>query len=183
MRLIIVTFLILGFGFYQLSGGSDFEPADWRDVKAPEVMVDAITYDDPPMKQSAKPKVSVAADVTPFGEVSVPTTRRLVGAATQTPVSERTQLGPEQATAPLVAEANFVDVLPALYTDTSPDFRWVSASRVNMRAGPGTQFSVIRSLARHSEVEVLQDPGNGWVELHALETGDIGWMSANMLRK
>jgi len=191
MRLIIVTFLILGFGFYYLSGGSDFEPADWREVRAPAIDVEPIDANVvTPSEQntvnaqpSEAPTTHSATPVVQFTQPNVPTTRRLASVSAPTPIEERAELGPDPSAQPVVTKANFAEILPTGFTAVSPDFRHVSANRVNMRAGPGTQFSVVGNLQRHSEVEVLQDPGHGWVELEVLETGAVGWMSANMLRK
>ncbi len=57
------------------------------------------------------------------------------------------------------------------------DIRQISGSRVNMRMGPGTKFSVAAKLVRGTEVEVLQNPGNGWLKLRVQDTGRVGWMA------
>jgi len=61
------------------------------------------------------------------------------------------------------------------------DLRQVSASRVNMRQGPGTDFSVVDRLTQGTAVEVLRDEGTGWVELRVLDTGRVGWMADYLL--
>lgn len=76
--------------------------------------------------------------------------------------------------------------MPASLTtevEVEPDFRRVTGNRVNMRNGPGTQYSIVGKLLRDDEVEVLQDPGIGWVKLQVMETGRIGWMSSKLLSK
>ena len=50
-----------------------------------------------------------------------------------------------------------------------------------MRNGPGTSYSVVATLSRDTEVEVLRDPGQGWVKLQVVDSGRIGWMSARLL--
>jgi uncharacterized protein YgiM (DUF1202 family) len=57
------------------------------------------------------------------------------------------------------------------------DYRVVSGSRVNLRAGPGTDFGIVTRLVRGNEVEILDDTGAGWVKLRALDGNDVGWMS------
>lgn len=61
------------------------------------------------------------------------------------------------------------------------DYRTVSGSRVNLRAGPGTDYGVVTKLVRGNEVEILQDGGDGWVKLRALDGNNIGWMSDSFL--
>jgi uncharacterized protein YraI len=62
------------------------------------------------------------------------------------------------------------------------DYRRVTGNRVNLRAGPGTSFGVVDTLRRGDEVEVLQDPGTGWVKLRSFEGNSIGWMSGQFLQ-
>ncbi|KEJ95144.1 hypothetical protein SUH3_23865 [Pseudosulfitobacter pseudonitzschiae] len=61
------------------------------------------------------------------------------------------------------------------------DVRAVSGNRVNLRGGPGTNFGVVDSLTRGAQVEILQDPGNGWVKLRPLDGGPEGWMADFLL--
>lgn len=61
------------------------------------------------------------------------------------------------------------------------DIRAVDGDRVNMRNGPGTSFSVLASLPRDTRVEVLTDPGDGWVRLRPINGGPVGWMASYLL--
>ncbi len=196
MKLIIVTFLIMGFGFYELSGGSDFEPADWRNAKAPDVAVAPLDESKSTsiadtlldLVAPEKPVPAAADENTPTHyEMAVltspPTVRRLAGVAKPTPLSERAELGLNDVAGPSEKAPRVSAALPVIPMVSEPDFRLVSGNRVNMRNGPGTQYSVVGKLLRDSEVEVLQDPGQGWVKLQALESGRVGWMSANLLTK
>ena len=69
--------------------------------------------------------------------------------------------------------------LPAV--DPEKDFRSVTGSRVNLREGPGTGYPVLTSLKRGDEVEILADPGTGWVQLRLLNGDVAGWMAASLL--
>lgn len=193
IRFIVLTFAFMGLGFYELSGGSDFEPAQWREITAPKVDMDAIAKPEPqPVQQVTKakeitkpaPQINVEPQENPLVVLAaVPTTRRLVGASEPTPNLQKTTLGPDPSDVP---EGRSTDVIPVSLTtevQIAPDFRRVTGNRVNMRNGPGTQYSVVGKLLRDDEVEVLQDPGVGWVKLQVLETGRIGWMSAKLLTK
>ncbi|MEO1140698.1 MAG: SH3 domain-containing protein, partial [Pseudomonadota bacterium] len=57
------------------------------------------------------------------------------------------------------------------------DIRYITGSVVNMRGGPGTEYQKITSLTEGTEVAVLQSPGNGWLELQVVDTGQTGWMA------
>ncbi|WP_432689376.1 SH3 domain-containing protein [Pseudooceanicola sp. C21-150M6] len=57
------------------------------------------------------------------------------------------------------------------------DIREVTGNRVNMRNGPGTNYAIVDRLTRGQEVEVLSEPGNGWLELRVNDTGQVGWMA------
>ena len=66
--------------------------------------------------------------------------------------------------------------------ESSTDLRRVTGTVVNVRNGPGTGYSVVNQLRRGDAVEVLTDPGEGWVKLQAVDTKRVGWMSARFLR-
>ena len=57
------------------------------------------------------------------------------------------------------------------------DQREVTGNVVNMRAGPGTEFEKTGSAVRGTQVTVLEDPGNGWLMLEVVDTGETGWMA------
>jgi uncharacterized protein YgiM (DUF1202 family) len=63
------------------------------------------------------------------------------------------------------------------------DIRIVTGSLVNLRSGPGTNYEVVDQLARDTEVEVISDQGNGWVELRPVDGDITGWMSDSLLTK
>lgn len=57
------------------------------------------------------------------------------------------------------------------------DLRRVTGNSVNMRAGPGTEYEKVGKLGKGTSIAVLEEPGNGWVMLEVVETGEIGWMA------
>ena len=69
------------------------------------------------------------------------------------------------------------DPQPVVTEAVSIDYRVVTGSRVNLRAGPGTRYGVVTQLLQGEEVEILTDDGTGWVELRALDGNSIGWMA------
>ncbi len=91
---------------------------------------------------------------------------------------------PSQASAiasPVSGAANPATAKRADFIPDQRDIRAVDGNRVNMRNGPGTNFSVLASLPRDTRVEVLTDPGDGWVRLQPINGGPIGWMADYLL--
>ncbi|MEY8881452.1 SH3 domain-containing protein [Donghicola sp. XS_ASV15] len=166
-RLIVVTFAFLAFALYELSGGSNFQPqvatAKVQHLTPLKTVEAEAIVPDIPMMGMRKPEPKKQVDIT-LASMDIPA---------DTPA--------------LMKEVTAVDatVMPAVAVDTaltdtevSPrDIRKVTGRRVNMRQGPGTQFSVVSSLGAGDEVEVLQTPGNGWLKLQVVSTGRIGWMA------
>ncbi len=63
---------------------------------------------------------------------------------------------------------------------TGPVFT-VTASAVNLRAGPTTGSRIIGRLTRGQSAELIRDMGNGWAEIRALDTGEEGFMALRFL--
>jgi hypothetical protein len=61
------------------------------------------------------------------------------------------------------------------------DIRTVSGNSVNVRGGPGTEYDVVTQLTRGDSVEVINDSGDGWVQLRPLNGGPVGWMADYLL--
>lgn len=58
------------------------------------------------------------------------------------------------------------------------DRRWITASALNLRTGPGTANGVVASLTFGTPVTVLEQSGS-WAHVEA--DGVTGWLSANFL--
>ncbi|MDO6727797.1 SH3 domain-containing protein [Cognatishimia sp. 1_MG-2023] len=191
VKYIVLSFLFMGWAFYELSGGSDFDPAAQKlseptpAAANPAAAADVTVAELAPAQEPASAATTFAPqqdDAVVTLASSVPTTR-LVGAPKPTPTAERTKLGPSETVARADTSATKPVFSLAQESAGSIDFRIVTGTRVNMRNGPGTDYSVIATLVQDSQVEVLQDPGLGWVKLQVLESGRIGWMSAKLLAK
>ena len=191
---ILLTFGFLGFAFYQMSGGADFEPASARSASldvteaeesprpievpapvattpAPETNVTSITKID-----SSENVTRVALDLTPAGD----------SASVETP-SE-----PARSTARIIDSSETPQIiLPSLIATTntnandtgSRDVRIVSGNRVNVRGGPSTDFGIVGKLGRGDEVRILEDNGAGWVRMEPLDGGESGWMADFLLNE
>ncbi len=208
-RFVVISFLILGWVFYEVSGGADFTPGRVaRDsapgphvtakdtVIAPQVVVPkpvkVTTVGTTPKVTRISPVIAPAASVpTPQPSEIAPTgpdapTDTAIIAPTPSPVSlaslERgetlfaTRIDSNAPTTPVM--------IPAPISAPEPpaaDIRAVLGRRVNMREGPGTRFPVLASLSRGARVEILDDPGSGWVRLRPLDGGPTGWMASSLI--
>jgi hypothetical protein len=198
-KFVFLSLALLGWIFWELSGGSDFEPkprAQMTEDNKPQQFEDAsvvarASLSVPIIKVRATPAVTQAS-----------TTSEFLPSATAVAVGGEPQLGAVPVViaslatgldtfatpgAPVLIKSVATDaaiedsVALALETQQAKDFRRVRGSRVNMRGGPGTSYSVLVVLARDSEVEVLRENGSGWVKLRDTDSGRIGWMAAKML--
>lgn len=75
------------------------------------------------------------------------------------------------------AEAEARAEAEAATRDGPRDIRLVQGDIVNMRGGPGTEYQKLAEVLGGTEVVVLNDPGDGWLELEVIETGQVGWMA------
>lgn len=186
-RFIIVTFAFLGWAFYELSGGSDFEPGS---VALTNISVD-------PLKVASAP-ADTATGVTSQGEVtrvslnltSVEDVLNDKTKPTQRRISETVQQVALQTTE---TTNDDTAILPSLVTNASAeaavetaasvlaDIRSVTGNRVNVRGGPSTDYGVVSKLVRGDEVEILEDTGNGWVRMRPVNGGPVGWMADFLL--
>ncbi|MCV3271595.1 SH3 domain-containing protein [Roseobacter sinensis] len=202
-RFILFSFAFLGLAFYELSGGSDFDPVTARnDAVLARSGVDLTA--EPSADQSGDTVQLAQADAVP--EV----TRVSLNLTALGDVLER-ESAPARTTEPLpTPEPNAASVtsvtfsrdndvvLPSLiFPGTTArassdavgaaadprDLRSVTADRVNMRGGPGTAFDVVTQLDRNTKVEVLQDDGSGWVRLRPLDGGPEGWIADFLLTR
>lgn len=187
-RFILVTFAMLGWAFYELSGGSDYAPLDGSlqaandsmpEPQRPHATVAATAEEN---REEAQGVVASAASGASAFEITL-------AAARETAPDVQPDPKPWEA----ASSSLFSDpVLPAGVQglavpppepepEPAADIRTVSAAAVNMRNGPGTGYSVLAKLSFGDRVEVLNDPGQGWVKLRVEETGRVGWMADFLL--
>ena len=200
-RFVLLSFVFLAFAFYELSGGTDFDSEALRlsriDVPvnaAPEAPAETVIA-----------RASDAESVTQTQDV----TRVALSLTSVTDLQPAAQPNRDTAAAVLSTEPPAV-ILPSLIVDraeitpvdfgrtdevfrdaaTDPsiatlsddfDVRSISGSSVNVRGGPGTGFAVVDRLQRGDQVEIIQNPGDGWVQLRPLGGGTVGWMAEFLL--
>lgn len=152
-----VSFAFMGWAYYEASGGADFEPQG-----QPQPIF--AKYEPAP-----EPEIVARADTADLTSISTSNYEAPQGALI-VPASFDTPQDPVEEVVEAVAEA----AAPA-------DLREVSGARVNMRTGPGTNFGVIETLPRGTDVEVLEVNADGWARLVVSQSGAEGWMAERLL--
>ena len=177
LRFILLSFVFLGWAFYEVSGGTDFA----ADLMAQKEQVRAEAAAQLAEKQAAdraarEQQNARQPDKTDTPDISDAMVTRAAFDGSS-PVLDNTASSTPAATKPDTATA------AAQPEAAPPDIRQVTATRVNLRNGPSTQYNVILKLTQGTRVEILQEPGNGWVKLKVAENGRIGWMASRLLQK
>jgi uncharacterized protein YgiM (DUF1202 family) len=207
-RYILLSFLVMGWGYYELSGGADFVP-ERRTVlaKAPEAASDpvptliAANAAAPEPQAEADPLEAVTivtrAETTDIDALPEADSIAADGIATDEIAFEADSVAEALAQAlgePVLntgepaaqPEADQIAALPE--TEAQPDaaqtgdggaLREVTGDTVNLREGPGTNFTVLDRLTRGTAVSLLDIGPDGWVYVEA--NGQIGWMSADFI--
>lgn len=205
---ILLSFLFLGWLYWELSGGADFVPgtvtaepdiapadgAGGRDGTGP---LATVTAPDPDAAPVSLPAGAATPHVTRAD--TAPAALDALAAGTRTPLPE-SPLAPGEALASIAPDlAGRIEealatalVAPQTASGAAADasaagdasgipggFRIVTGDRVNMRAGPGTGFEVVGQLVAGQRTEVLGAEGN-WLRVRG-EDGTEGWMSARYL--
>ena len=206
-RFIIVSFAFLAFAFYELSGGSDFDAEATRlsRIELPPAVAERPLGDDvadasatTPARQTALPEnvTRVSLDLASVDDVLRPEpTLRTKPAVQRAAADPAEPVGVSEEEPTIILPSLLVDrpvITPVDFGDdtaaqtvvagaTAREVRSVTGRSVNVRGGPGTNYSVVNRLVRGDEVEVLQDPGNGWVKLRPVGGGTVGWMADFLL--
>lgn len=174
-RFIIASFGFLFWGFYEMSGGADFEPG-WYIENKDGVEIAAV--EETVLPEAEEEAVVTRADTRINDLGAVATAKPLV-----TPVSYNAD-GTQGARVvnvlytqadPIKVDVSEPEVVAAVANDI--DLREVTATRVNLRNGPGTKYSVLDKLVRGDEVHVLSDNGDGWIKLRVKSSNQVGWMA------
>lgn len=173
-KFIIFTFLMLGWTFYELSGGSEFEPES-------RILAEA-----QPTEEIAPTETGVEVTrtaTTQLVSLTLPVTQDAPAATiTQASVTQPAEVeAPAEETVAAVVE-EIVEATPEPVVEEAPlDLRAVAGSWVNMRSGPGTNFDVLDTLPGGTEAEVMEVNASGWARIRILSTGEEGWMAERLL--
>lgn len=188
-RFMLVTFGFLGFAFYELSGGADYRPSDGS---LQQVMAERRAAGAQPQTALARSKPRDAAPA-PAQTAQEPGSSTLILAASGGEDLAPARAPEKPAAVTLsqpVIDTEKADKLTALAEsivqpreETGPqaDIREVTASRVNLRSGPGTGYPRVGGLSRGDAVEVIGDDGSGWVKLRVMESGRVAYIADFLL--
>jgi len=199
-RFILAVFALLGWAFYELSGGAEFEPASARvaDVATTELepaqVADASAASGAASASDPVEVTRVALNLTSVEDVSSAPRTADQSAATEvaaieTPqVTKAVQIAQDVAIVPSLITNATAQVLPDPIVEepqvTRASFnevRVVNANRVNVRGGPGTSYAVTAKLLRGDRVEILEDTGTGWVRFETADGATSGWLADFLL--
>lgn len=208
MRFVLLSFAVLSFAFYELSGGADFEPRGVRPAK-PEriaqvtkastaslstpvvattlVAKPAIARRKIPTAVAPAPEPELTAEQEAAGLAQISASLATNGSVFQPTATQAFSLASlEQGAASIKAVEVTPPEAPAPtpeYVEPKPDVREVMGTRVNMRDGPGTIYPVVARLNIGHQVEVLSESGTGWLRLRVLPERQIGWVAASLITK
>lgn len=204
-RFILLSFGFLGWVFYEMSGGSDFEPrsvqmarmnptpevqtAEIAAPAEPEAVKVAFVDTDPPLKGIENSVTRVSLNLTTLQDVLDDTDSAEPDQQITADVTDDS--GVPQNVGVLTSSSDTPAIIPSLIdpndgvtialNDAQGDIRVVSGNRVNVRGGPGTDYGVVTKLTEGAEVRVLLDNGDGWVKMQPLDGSPEGWMADFLL--
>ncbi|MEQ9260129.1 MAG: SH3 domain-containing protein [Roseovarius sp.] len=204
-RLVVVSFLALGWAFYELSGGSEYEPVE-NSIQAQarlapeERMTQGATAGQSAEEERTRRTVAeVEATMDRMGQAEEDTeeltttlasVRRDVASIIQSeadrPKAELLQLElPETIAKPPSGSNSDIDAAIAAAMGeviVEPgQVRWVKETMVDLRSGPGLTFDKVTQVTKGTEVAVLEDPGHGWVNVRVMDGYQTGWVAEWLL--
>jgi uncharacterized protein YgiM (DUF1202 family) len=180
-RFIFVTFIFLGWVFYVASGGADYAPRPGslqaRAVEEKPEPIRNVRDLLPAAEDAAAPQtVTSLADLDLSKALDTSVTLASVGAENRA-IEEAGALVDIGIDLAKVATLSLNETDVNRITAAPRDIREVTGTVVNMRSGAGTGFDRVGKLTQGTEIEVLEDPGNGWVSILVPETGKTGWIA------
>lgn len=169
-RFIFLSFAFLGWAFYEVSGGPDFQPRISAAIAATEPSVQNAVNAAPVTSHHPDPKLAS------MDETGLIVTRMIVA---DDPNPGRGIATYSLSNAEVPNSRKLVFSLSS--TGPSPEIRRVRADNVNMRTGPGTQFVVVDNLPIDTRVKLLDGSVRGWVKLRSLDSGRVGWIQRRFI--
>ena len=194
-KYVVLSFVFMGFAFYELSGGEDFVPRKAEMIAAAKAEAAEkakarearLAYVQPERAIAPEPVTEVAVRTAPEPVTAPePTVRSVETAAPQTPTVTLASLesSPELFETSVIQLSAAPETAPAPQVIETPeplDIRQVAGTRVNVRVGPGTGYNVLTSLPQGTAVEIIDADGAGWVKLRTVEDELVGWMAEYLL--
>lgn len=181
-KFIFLTFAFLAWAFYEMSGGNEFQPearantnltdqnSDGQDAIQVSSKSEPVATEKTPVSRE-QPAVTRVSFSQPNFDLRRPNEAEIAAVDPEVLASFGRALNDGPVAAPAVQTNDGES------TEVVTDLRRVTGNRVNMRNGPGTEYSVVGRLTRGETVEVMSEPGNGWLKLRVSDSGRIGWMA------
>ena len=174
VRFITASFVMLGWVFYEMSGGAGFAPPEAvpaprlahalpEGARAPIGAAEAS-----PAAPASAPAPVVPAPVVPAGRRVVTAPSEFDPRAAAPPAAPRTT--PRPAPRPAAGRG--------AASASAAERRTVAGSRVNMRGGPGTRHRVTHVLSLGEAAEILAVEG-GWARVRSDRRE--GWVALSLL--
>jgi hypothetical protein len=184
-RFIVLSFLVMGWGYYELSGGADFVP----ETRPTQLAADTAPAEQPAsdVVLASTPAPETEPEDDPLDSVTVVTradTESLDALPdAQTETGDAIVLDAESVADALsqALEEPVAEVEAPEETASAPvgNLREVTGDSVNLRDGPGTNFNVVDRLSRGTVINLLESGPDGWVYVEI--NGLTGWMSSDFL--
>ncbi|MCB1333722.1 MAG: SH3 domain-containing protein [Roseivivax sp.] len=177
-----MTFGVLAFAWYELSGGASFVAVERPALQARAAEPKPAPVQTARLDLPAKPKPVIAP-------VAVSRPAAVVPIAKPEPQAEVIAASlTVEAPAPTVAEPRAEEPRPVLLIsrpeqtvnpedEVFRDLRQVTGARVNLRNGPGTGYGVVGKLYEGDTVAVIGDAADGWLKVETEDRTQIGWMA------
>jgi uncharacterized protein YgiM (DUF1202 family) len=198
-KFILISFGFMGWAFYEMSGGQDFEPASVRLARMTPVTETELSAKTPEAETVVAAAEPSTVDTDPPLDEDVTRVSLNLNDLTETLAEAIDEVAVDDTGVPRnvgtpTESANTPAIIPSLIVPNTGitqvavaaaplggDIRTVSGNRVNVRGGPSTDFDVVNRLVRGNEVEILEDNGNGWVRMRPIDGSSEGWMADFLL--
>lgn len=191
-RFLLISFAVLGWSFYELSGGSDYAPVENsiqmrgdparppaqrpepeespredRTLAEIEALMDQLGQTEAATDEQAAALAAARSDGMSIieAEASRPKAELL-----DLPKPEKPEEGVPAIDAAVAAAMGEVTV--------SPDqILWVKESVVDLHTGPGLDFDTVTQITKGTEVAILENPGHGWLNVRVMGSYQTGWLA------
>jgi len=179
---ILLSFGFLGFAFYELSGGADFEPASARMASLKSSTAKTTSETSQGTATNAVAQAGNSSNVTRVA-LDLTNVSNAAAHATVVPavVTSQAKIIDSAQTEQIILPSLIATTQSSTTPDTIGDIRTVSGNRVNVRGGPSTSHGVVNKLTRGASVEILEDNGDGWVLMQPVDGGESGWIADFLL--
>ena len=188
-RFLVVAFAVMGWSFYELSGGSDYAPVE-NSIQVQGLADRALPkpqQDEPDTRRRTLAEVeAMMAELEQAEEETEDLVLTLVAtdglgiieAEASRPKAELLQMElPErQEESDAAIEAAIAAAIGETTFEPS-QLRWVKENIVELRSGPGLTFDKVLQVTKGTEVAVLEDPGHGWLNVQVIDTYQTGWLA------